>query len=140
MPLMALHELERRAERQRHAAAQAAAERGIALARRRRRPGSQPSLASVPENTRAEEAEGQPTAAAQEEGAAAEMVAAAEGQADGGAEAGPLLLEANFLQWCLRPYFYSSLAWSAVALLLPALPLAVDGAADAPARALAQMN
>ena len=132
MPLMALHELERQAERRCReaaaaAAAQAAAEHGIALARCRRRPGSQPSLASVPENIIAEEEEGQPAAAAQEVGAAAE------GQAGGGAEAGPLLREANFLQWCLRPYFYSSLAWSAVALLLPALPLAVEGAADAPA-------
>lgn len=150
LPLLALHEIERRAEQQHRAAAAAAAagaaaaaEPGCVLPRRRRR-ASQSTLASVPENIIAEESmmaekevaeeaplQAQAGPAQQEEEQVAAPAAATE--ADGPAEAGPLLQEANFLQWCLRPYFYSSLAWSAVALVLPALPLAVDGSADGPA-------
>lgn len=150
LPLLALHEIQRRAEQQHRAAAAAAAagaaaaaEPGCVLPRRRRR-ASQSTLASVPENIIAEESmmaekevaeeaplQAQAGPAQQEEEQVAAPAAATE--ADGPAEAGPLLQEANFLQWCLRPYFYSSLALSAVALVLPALPLAVDGSADGPA-------
>ena len=125
LPLLLLHEGERRERRRRREAAAAAAaaaqeqRRAGAPAPRRGAPSRQPALEAVPEeassSSSSSEGQEQPS---EDEG----------GEEDGG----PLPLpEAAVLLWGLRPYFYSMLAWSAVALMLHALPLAVGGAAGA---------
>lgn len=143
LPLLLLHEVERRTERQRHAAtAAAAAETNAApqppLAPRgiqtRRRAAGPPSLASVPEHATAGDGAQEPAPRREaRQDATAGGGSGVEAGPDG--EQNPLQLEATFLQWCLRPYLYSSLAWSAVALVLHALPMAVEGTADWPAGA-----